>query len=102
MIDREKVIKALRNHVVQNDVGCQGCPYFEDRKVYGHDWCTTVMAQDILELLKEQEAVEPKKENDGNPEPWTAWWYVCGDCGQPIDRMDRYCRRCGKQVKWDA
>ena len=59
------------------------------------------ITQLIEHLLKEQEAVEPKKENDGNPEPWTAWWYVCRNCGQPIDRMDRYCRECGKQVKWD-
>lgn len=51
--------------------------------------------------LKEQEAVEPKKEDDGTPEPWTMWWYACGDCGQPIDKMDRYCRRCGQKVKWE-
>lgn len=56
---------------------------------------------DALALLKDQEAVEPKKENDGTPEPWTMWWYVCGDCGQPIDKIDRYCRGCGKQVKWE-
>ena len=56
---------------------------------------------DALALLKEPEAVEPREENDGNPEPCTAWWYVCGDCGQPIDKMDRYCRMCGKAVKWN-
>ena len=59
------------------------------------------IAKEALELIKEREAVEPKKENDGNPEPWASWWYVCGDCGQPIDKMDRFCRRCGKQVKWE-
>lgn len=57
-------------------------------------------ANDAIALLK-QEAVEPKKEDDGKPEPWTVWWYVCGDCGQPIDKMDRFCRRCGKAVKWE-
>lgn len=56
MPDREKVIKALQSCSVQNDVGCQQCPYFESRKAYGHEWCTTEMAQDALELLKEQEA----------------------------------------------
>lgn len=52
MAELEKTIKALQSCSVQNDVGCQLCPYFEDRKTYGHEWCTTVMAQDALELLK--------------------------------------------------
>ena len=60
MTDREKVVKALQNCSVQNDVGCQCCPYFEERKTYGHEWCTTSMAQDTLALLKEQEAVKQK------------------------------------------
>lgn len=66
-------------------------------------WCIGAMQRSgktLKDLLKEQEAVEPKKENDRRPEPWTTWWYACGDCGQPIDKMDRYCRRCGKKVKW--
>lgn len=58
MPDREKVIKALQSCSVQNDVGCQQCPYFESRKAYGYEWCTTEMAQDALELLKEQDTVE--------------------------------------------
>ena len=58
MIELEKTIKALQSCSVQNDVGCQLCPYFEDRKTYGHEWCTTVMAQDALELLKEQQVCE--------------------------------------------
>jgi hypothetical protein len=54
-MNREKVIKALQSCSVQNDVGCQGCPYLEERKTYGHEWCTTSMAQDTLALLKEQD-----------------------------------------------
>ena len=88
-MDREKVIKEFADYVHYFKAYCIGD--IEDH----------AMMKDVLKLLKEQEAVEPEKENDGNPEPWTAWWYVCGDCGQPIDRMDRYCRRCGKQVKWN-
>jgi hypothetical protein len=49
----------------------------------------------------EQAAVEPRKENDGNPQPWEAWWYVCGDCGKEIDYHDRFCRWCGRGVKWE-
>ena len=106
MTDREKVIKALRNHVVQNDVGCQGCPYFEDRKVYGHDWCTTVMAQDILELLKEQETVKPVLDEQ------TGRIWLCGNCGTYVgfedndphdpNEFDKYCRECGKPVLWEG
>lgn len=29
-------------------------------------------------------------------------YYVCGECHQPIDPVDRYCRRCGRKVRWDA
>ena len=26
--------------------------------------------------------------------------YTCGVCDAPIDRVDRYCRHCGKKVAW--
>ena len=57
MADFEKVIKALKCCSVQNDIGCNGCTYHEDRKMYGHEWCTTAMAQDALELLNEQDEI---------------------------------------------
>ena len=57
--------------------------------------------RDIRCPLKEQEAVEARKENDGNPQPWTCWWYVCGDCGQEIYYHERFCRWCGRAVKWE-
>ena len=47
--------------------------------------------------LKEQEAVEPKKESDDYP---GSWWYICGNCGEVIDWHDMYCRHCGQAVKW--
>ena len=53
-------------------------------------------------LLKEQEAVEPRKEDDGNTEPCTCWWYVCGSCGREIDPQDRFCRQCGREAKWNG
>lgn len=56
---------------------------------------------EVVELLKEREAVEALKKNDGKPKPWTSWWYVCGDCGQEIEYHDRYCRWCGRKVKWE-
>ena len=86
-MDREKVINDLQD-AVNDDWMWQHADYYAKAM------------ENAIAMLKAQEAVEPKKEDDGNPEPWNTWWYVCGDCGQPIDKMDRFCRRCGKQVKW--
>lgn len=47
------------------------------------------------ELLKEQEAVEPKH----NPLSPTDWF--CGKCGMCISRFHDYCPSCGQAVKWE-
>ena len=56
---------------------------------------------EVIDLLKEQEAIPPGKESDGNPGTWASWWYVCVACGREIDYHDRFCRCCGRQVKWE-
>lgn len=89
MNDREKVIGHLYDCLVASRL--ENMWVFVRKDIVG----------DALTMLKEQEAVEPGKEDDGNPEPCTAWWYVCGSCGQPIDKMDRYCRMCGREVAWE-
>ena len=88
MPDREKVISNLQGVY-------EYLRHFENTAKMG-EWVA-----DALALLKEQEAVEPRKKDDGNPQPWTAWWYVCGDCWQEIEYHDRYCRWCGRSVKWN-
>jgi len=93
-IDREKVIKGLEIHIKPNS-RCVGCPY------PNNGLCGDQLYHDALALLKEQEAVEARKKNDGKPQPWTSWWYVCGDCGQEIEYHDRFCRWCGRPVKWE-
>ena len=96
MPDREKVTQCLETCVS----GCkEGCPYEYKNFIYRVGGKVDLM-RDALALLKEQEAVKPKKENDGNPEPCTSWWYVCGDCGRYIDPHDRFCRHCGREVDW--
>ena len=89
MADRERVIKKLAV-TIQSD---------------SEDWDTVELpieqAKEILALLKEQEAVEARKRSSGKPKPWTSWWYICGDCGQEIEYRDRFCRWCGRPVKWD-
>lgn len=47
------------------------------------------------ELLKEQEAVEPVR-NNISPNDW-----FCGKCGVFVCRLDNYCPRCGREVKWE-
>lgn len=61
----------------------------------------------VIELLKKQEAVEPtfKQGNDG------IFVWACGSCGAYMyhiyDGIDKakeyakYCRQCGKKVKWE-
>ena len=90
MTDRKKVIKEYEEFVDKYECFSSSDDYVLE------------MHKAVLALLKEQEAVEPRKENDGVPQPWTSWWYVCGDCGQEIDYHDRFCRWCGRSVKWDA
>jgi hypothetical protein len=82
MSDREKDSKGIQECDLNGGL-IGNCPY-----------------KGILALLKEQEAVEARKKNDGKPQPWTSWWYVCGDCGQEIEYHDRFCRWCGRSVKW--
>ena len=55
---------------------------------------------DALLLLKEQEAVEPVTESSVY-DPDT-WFFVCGSCKKSvIDRGDKFCRWCGRSVKWE-
>ena len=54
-MDKKKIKDALKICSIQNDFGCQCCPYIEERKIYGHEWCTTKLAQDVLAFINEQE-----------------------------------------------
>ena len=51
---------------------------------------------DALALLKEQEAVEPKKQIEETE------WIVCGHCNGHIIHKWKFCPSCGRSVKWDA
>jgi len=50
--------------------------------------------EDILKLLKEQEAVEPT---------WQQGKAYCGSCGKriPLKIGARFCHKCGQAVKWE-
>lgn len=75
------------------------CPY-RDNKTY----CVHELAHDagilISELLKAQEPMGPDIEGNVEYDGHGSWWHVCGACRQPIDKGDKFCRWCGRPVKW--
>ena len=95
---REKVIKELQSALefVADDDNPNG-------SIAVKIWAV----RDMLELLKEQEAVAPYMDYDGH-DVWR-----CGKCGATIFHIYRnesdedwknyakFCRRCGKKVKWE-
>lgn len=79
MIDREKVIKALECHQIQENTNawnCVGCPYIWT------DDCTEHMAKDALELLKEHIVPNDMK-----------WNPDCEDCKPEDIRECTLCRQ---------
>ena len=99
MADREKVIKGLQCCKSPNDH--EHCPY--NTGVH-YNVCTYRLLSDALELLKEQEPVEPKLVGVNT---WT-----CGECGALIGFEEfaqsglelvkyKFCSECGRKVKWD-
>ena len=108
MPDRQKVIKGLELCTNISQDGClMLCPYKDEKDETYSGFCEQVLKQDALDLLKEQEAVEPtfKQDNDG------IFVWACGSCGAYMyhiyDGIDKakeyakYCRQCGKKVKWE-
>lgn len=103
MADREKVIDHLLIIRTWNEVG----------KAYAYDEMdkkektkTVEWIDDVLELLKEQEPVEPKYNARTN-------WYECGACHHSMtsgmhcrsELIPAYtvgfCAKCGRGVKWN-
>ena len=94
MPDIEKVIKGLET--CRTRVNCKECPYAYDRRA-DDSYCEAVLHNDVLELLKEQEAVV-------HPEPSCEMKYItdccCDLCGVQLIREDNFCRGCGKPIGW--
>ena len=97
-MDREKVFDALRNCITEpkcRDCPWESCEQFHQTKTIPLDLCL-----DILELLKEQEAVEPKTMSSDYDTD--TWWFVCGSCKKGVINLgDNFCRWCGQAVKWE-
>lgn len=74
MPDREKVIADLRGFIN-----------------YPEPLSGTI--KDALELLKEQEPINPIRHEN---------WWECPSCGRNIFVNMKYCYGCGKNFKWDG
>ena len=93
MPDREKVIKGLKEisdyffDVYREETNRESYAKAKDR-------CDVI--EFTLELLKEQEAVPPIQREVMNLLVW-----CCGSCGVVITHGDKFCRMCGRKVKWE-
>lgn len=100
MTDREKVIKGLECcKASTNDdqfQRCSECPY-NNISISVQD-CRAVLSADALELLKEQEAVEPIRMH--HTEHKQTDNYRCQKCGNDLYFEQRFCEACGQEVKW--
>lgn len=90
MPDREKVIRHIKAEI-------------EIAKLCKKDFASVDidMLSDAYELLKEQEAVKIEPHYvDVNGKHFICG-VECGYCGFEIGATDRFCRWCGRAVKWE-
>lgn len=71
MSNKERVIYDIERCICCAPAACQDCSKYE----YGNECCMEELLSDALDLLREQEPVEPKKEPDK---------IVCGVCGEKL------------------
>lgn len=96
MTEREKVIKGLECCVWTDErllTDCENCPYSN-----GRGCCNSLrgLHMDALALLKEKEPAQVIKRKAMHMLFW-----CCGSCGVAITDGDKFCRMCGRAVKWD-
>ena len=82
MTDREKYIEVLSKTVKT----VKACNDYAPIKI------SLECVEDILELLKEQEAVEPT---------WSRGKPFCGACGLRT-HDGKFCSECGKPIAWEG
>jgi len=104
MVDMEKVKKGLKccKESTNEDPfrGCSECPY--NYIIISVQDCRSVLSADALELLKEQEAVEPTINEYGEA------YCICGENVGIIPSSknlpsirSKYCSECGRRMKWE-
>ena len=97
MPDREKVISRLQ--IIRTWAAVGKDPIYNGIEPRCCEDIVTWI-DDALALLKEQEAVEPVKENY-----WPRTYGRCGNCKAPLPAIEglqsKFCWMCGRRVKWD-
>ena len=96
MADLEKVKNALERCELYGYCTDQKCPYLK------YTNCLELLRDDVLSLLKAQ---EPKFVSDIAEaiigcKPKVKVGH-CPSCGVLMSETDRYCRKCGQEVKWE-
>ena len=94
MTEREKVIYSIERCICRVPDACRDCAYDAE---HPYPECEYTLLQDALELLKEQEPVDPAIGGNQN----SCWYFICPRCQLAIDKGDQYCRHCGRAVKWE-
>ena len=97
MPDREKVFEAFRNCITEPK--CRDCPWeqceqFNQKKVE----IPVTLALDVINLLKEQEAVKPKSKVRHGANAQIQ--HFCGNCNSMLYGKPKFCSECGKGVLW--
>ena len=88
MSDREKIVRAVET--------CFDS-WIDKHRNMGLDLdIVTQLKQDALELLKEQEPVEPVRFQPGTGNTMLK----CGACLEDIKGVYNYCPWCGRRLKW--
>lgn len=99
-MDRERIIKGLHCCSHTDGINCLQCPYDNTSED-----CTALMAMDVLELLKEQEAKQGKWERQySRPGVYANLFWWCSVCGEPTRYNDagifyQYCPHCGAKLE---
>ena len=98
MPNREKVFEAFRNCITEPK--CKDCPWeqceqFNQKKVE----IPVTLALDVINLLKEQEAVKPKSKVRHGANAQIQ--HFCGYCNTMLHGKPKFCSECGKRQKWE-
>lgn len=90
----EKVLDAWRNCITEpkcKDCPWEACEQFNNKKVE----IPVDLALEVNNLLQRVRTAEAEMEGGGH-----TWFFVCGECHTAIDTKDKYCRQCGREIKW--
>lgn len=97
-VKREKVIKWFTYCRIEDQCSTD-CPYC-DSKLTSNE-CTQKLEKDVLSILEGDEPILSARRYDYDAKK-TIW--ICRACGAelyPNDKRAKFCRNCGRKVKWN-